>query len=246
MRLARLLATAVGLWFLPVISASAMTVTPVHLEMSSAGSASRAQFSVTNDSKDPLPVEIVIDSMTLSEDGSRQLKRSSDNFLILPPQALIQPGASQVFRVQWVGEPDIKTSVSFMASANQIPVKLPKGQSGVQIVMSFGVVINVAPPAGKPALQLVSSGIESDRKTGKRFPTVVIHNPSVVHGLLPESTLRLSAGTWSHTFSPAEMREKIGIGLVQPGKRRKFVLPVDLPPNVTKVEATLDYKPKRN
>jgi fimbrial chaperone protein len=221
-----------------------MSVTPIHVEMTSAGSGGRAQVTVTNDGTTPLPVEAAVQKLILAEDGAQQLAKGGDDFLVFPPQALIPPGASQVFRVQWVGEPVIAESESFMLSMNQIPVKLPEGQSAVQVVMSFGVVINVAPPQGTPALALVAAGIAKS-KDGKRHPTITVENSSKIHALLPQSTIQVSGGGWSHAFSPLELREKVGIGLVQPGKRRRFVLPVDLPDGVTSVQASLDFKPKR-
>ncbi len=150
-----------------------------------------------------------------------------------------------MFRLQWVGEPEIPESQSFLMSVNQVPVKLPKGQTAVQIVMSFGVVVNVAPPKGSPALKVVDAGVTTDRKTGKRHPTVTLHNESRVHALLPDGRLSLTGGGWSYTFTQRELGEKVGIGLVQPGKKRRFILPVDLPANVASVQATLDFKPKR-
>jgi P pilus assembly chaperone PapD len=132
-----------------------------------------------------------------------------------------------------------------MMSVNQVPVKLPEGKSAVQIVMSFGVVINVAPPQGSPSLNLVTTGVEADKKSGKRYPTITVENPSNVHALLPQSTIALSGGSWSQTLSSALLSEKIGIGLVQPGAKRRFVLPVELPPDVKSVQANLDFKPKR-
>jgi hypothetical protein len=33
---------------------------------------------------------------------------------------------------------------------------------------------------------------------------------------------------------------------VEPGKRRKFTLPVELPPGVTSVQASIDFRPKRS
>ena len=147
--------------------------------------------------------------------------------------------------MQWVGEPLLAASESYMMSVNQIPVKLPAGKSAVQIVMSFGVVINVAPPQGLPALKLVGTGVETDKKTGKRHPTITVENPTKIHALLPQSTIGVSGGGWSYTFAQTELREKVGIGLVQPGKKRKFILPVDLPANVSSVQASLDFKPKR-
>jgi hypothetical protein len=35
----------------------------------------------------------------------------------------------------------------------------------------------------------------------------------------------------------------MGVGLVQPGKTRKFMLPADLPDGVTQVTASIEYKP---
>jgi fimbrial chaperone protein len=224
--------------------AAAMSVTPIHVEMTSAGSGGRAQVTVTNDGAEPLPVEAVIQSMSVAEDGSQQIEKAGDDFLVFPPQALIPPGGAQVFRVQWVGEPVISESESFLLSMNQIPVKLPAGQSAVQVVMSFGVVINVAPPQGVPALNLVGTGVAKD-KDGKRHPTITVENPSNIHALLPDSTIKLSGSGWSYDFEPLELTEKVGIGLVQPGHKRRFVLPVDLPENVTSVQASLDFKPKR-
>ena len=225
--------------------AEAMSVTPIQVEMNSSGPGGRAQIIVTNEGKDPLPVEIKLERLSLGESGERSLSKAPDNFLIFPPQALIKPGSAQVFRIQWVGEPLLSASESYMMSVNQIPVKLPTGKSAVQIVMSFGVVINVAPPQGLPELKLVGSGVETDKKTGKRHPTITVENPTKIHALLPQSIIQVSSGGWSHTLSQSELGQRVGIGLVQPGKKRKFVLPVDLPANVSSVQASLDFKPKR-
>jgi hypothetical protein len=32
---------------------------------------------------------------------------------------------------------------------------------------------------------------------------------------------------------------------VQPGKRRRFTLPIELPPSVRSVQADIDYRPKQ-
>jgi P pilus assembly chaperone PapD len=241
--LAALLSLPAAALIAPQIAA-AMSVTPIHVEMTSAGSGGRAQVTVTNDSTDPLPVEAVIQRLALGEDGSQQLAPAGEDFLVFPPQALIPAGGSQVFRVQWVGEPVIGQSQSFMLSMNQIPVKLPEGQNSVQVVMSFGVVINVAPPEGASALNLVGAGV-TKTKDGKRLPTITVENPTNVHALLPQSTIHLTGPGWSYDMQPLELTEKVGIGLVQPGKKRRFVLPVELPASVTSVQASLDYKPKK-
>jgi fimbrial chaperone protein len=225
-------------------SAHAMSVSPIHVEMTSVGSAGRAQITVSNESANALPVETGIGRLILTEDGTNKSTAANDEFLIFPPQAIIPPGGAQVFRVQWVGDPQIKESQSYMMTVSQVPIKLPANQSAVQVVMSFGVMINVAPPQGRSDLQVAGAGTAID-KTGKRHPTVTIANNSHVHGLLQDSVLRVSAGTWSKTYQPNDIAQRVGIGLVQPGKRRKFVLPDQLPANASTVLATIEYRGKR-
>jgi P pilus assembly chaperone PapD len=225
--------------------AAATSVSPIQLEMTSAGPASRTQVTISNTSQAPLAVDTSIKRMEVGETGEQSLLSAGDEFLVFPPQAMVPPGGTQVFRVQWVGEPRIEASQSFLLSLSQIPVKMPKGQAAVQVVMSFGVLINVAPPQGVPDLKLVGTGV-AVQKPGKHHPTITVENATPVHALLQQATVKLSSGSWSQTLSPAEIGQKIGSGLVQPGKRRKFTLPVDLPPGVTKVEASIDYKPKRS
>jgi P pilus assembly chaperone PapD len=225
-------------------SAGAMSVSPVQLEMTTAGAGGRAQIVAHNDSNQPMPVEAVIQRLTLDENGQQKRSDGSAQFLVFPPQALIPPGGSQVFPVNREGEPLIAKSESFMLTLTQIPVKVKSPRNLVQVVMGFGVVINVAPPRGTPSLRLVSAGVTSGPK-GERQPTVTVENPSNVHALLPQSTIRLAANGWSKTLTPAELDQKLGIGLVQPGKRRRFVLPISLPPNVRDLRATLEFKPQR-
>lgn len=225
-------------------TASAMTVTPVHLEIVSAGSANRGQITVINNSDRPLPIEAVMMAATFDETGAPKTSIAGDDFLIMPPMALIPPRAMQNFRIQWLGDPLIEKSRSFLLYLNQVPVKAPRRQSAVQVVMSMGVLINVAPPQGKPHLEIVETGITTTRK-GVRNPTITVRNPSKVHALLPQSTISLAGGNWSRTLAAGTLTGHIGIGLVQPGQRRKFILPVELPAHVPSVRAQLDFRPQR-
>jgi fimbrial chaperone protein len=225
-------------------AAHAITVSPMQVEMTSAGSRNHATVAVVNNSTQPLPIEAVIQRMTLDENGKAQTAKASDEFLVMPPQVLIAPGATQNFRIQWLGEPMIDTSQSFYIFFNQVPLKSQPGQSAVQVVMSMGVMVNVAPPQGSPQLQVVETGIATDAK-GKRHPTVTVQNPTRIHALLPQSTIRLNGGGWSQTLPPGLLSEQLGTGLVQPGKRRRFVLPVELPQGVTSIQASIDMSTRK-
>ncbi len=235
---------AVSVSFLSVGAAQALTVSPVQVEMTSAGGKARATVTVVNNSTAPLPIEAVVQRMTLDENGKAQTSKAADEFLVMPPQAMIAPGATQNFRIQWLGEPLLAASQSFFIFFNQVPVKQPAGQSAVQIVMSMGVMVNVAPPQGQAGLKVVTTGIATDAK-GRRHPTITVENPTNVHALLPEANIRLSSGDWSQTVPPGLVSETIGSGLVQPGKQRRFILPVDLPANISSVQASVDMTARK-
>jgi P pilus assembly chaperone PapD len=101
----------------------AMMVSPIYLDMNAAGNNNHAQISVTNDGAKALPVEIIVSHIDLNENGEALSKIAGEEFLIFPPQAMVSPGATQVFRIQWVGDPQIKTSQSYTFSVNQVPVR---------------------------------------------------------------------------------------------------------------------------
>ena len=226
------------------VGACAATVSPVQIEMTSTGQASRAQITLQNPSASPMPVEIEVQRLTLDENGTVKTSKTGDEFLVLPPQILVQPGATQVFRVQWVGEPELAKSQSYILTVKQIPVKPPLEKATVLVVNAFGVIVNVAPPRGTPRLDLVSTGVITS-KDGKRHPTLTLSNPSNVHALLSQSTIRVSSGSWSAVMFESDVQVKMGVGLVEPGKRRKFVLPIDLPAGASTVQASVEYRPKR-
>lgn len=224
--------------------AMAFSVTPTVLEMTTSGDSRTAQIRVVNDGARALPVEIAITTLDLTENGETTTKPAGEEFLVFPPQALIPAGAAQNFRVQWVGDPQIKQSRSYVFAVNQVPVKMPAGKSGVQVVFSFTTIVNIAPSSGKSAINFVSAGIGKDDK-GKPRPTVTVTNPGNLHAKLSDATIKLSGGAWSETLSPERLRQVMGLGLIQPGKTRKFILPVDMPASVSQVTASIDYRPAR-
>ncbi len=222
----------------------AMSLSPIHIEMTTVGATARSQIVVTNPSAAPLQVEIGLQNLALDDVGAPKLTPANDEFLIFPPFATVAAGGTQVFRVQWLGEPDMAKSRSFVLSVNQVPVKQAAGSKAVQIVMSLGAMINVAPVIGQAELRVIQSGVVT-AKNGKRYPTLTVENPTRVHALLPRSTLALTGNGWSQTLTPNELDQLVGIGLVEPMKRRRFTLPIELPAHVQSVQTALDYKPKR-
>ena len=44
-------------------------------------------------------------------------------------------------------------------------------------------------------------------------------------------------------LSPGELRQLVGYSIVQPGKTRRILVPVDVPAGAGKINASIEYKP---
>ncbi|MCK5897971.1 MAG: molecular chaperone [Methylococcales bacterium] len=225
-----------------------MNVQPTVVELTSTGKNSSVNLRVLNDTKKPMPIEIVTYSIMIDHDGKVSEKEIEGNFLIFPPQKMIAPGTTQNFKVRWVGAPDLKSSESYRLSVNQMPVDnfIPneeevKKAAGVQVVFNYGVLVNVRPLEGKSDLTLVKSEIGKDAK-GILRPILTLKNSSNIHARLSDATLNLSNNDWSKKVEPSSLMSILGVGLVQPGKTRRFILNIDIPKTLTELKTSIDYK----
>jgi P pilus assembly chaperone PapD len=220
-----------------------MSVEPMLLEISSSGQTAQQSFKMVNDGVASLPIEVQVSRFDLGLDGEQKSVQAGDGVLVYPMQALIPRGGSQVFRVQWIGDPALAKSESYKLSVSQVPVKLPKDQSGIQIVMSFGVTVNVAPPQGQWDL-VVTAAAPVTAKNGKRVAAVTVKNPGNKHAYLRNAAVSLTGSGWSAQVSPGEIAQKVGLGIVQPGKERRFLLPVEVPSAVSTIQASVKIVPE--
>ncbi len=88
--------------------AAALNVQPLSLEMVAIGQHSRGTIQIVNDGAKPVPVEVSVKRLDIALDGKTSETDASNDFLIFPPQAVVQPGATQSFRIQWAGAPDLQ------------------------------------------------------------------------------------------------------------------------------------------
>jgi P pilus assembly chaperone PapD len=227
----------------PVSGAVAMTVQPVVVDLQTAGRGMSQVITVENTFATPLPVELTVQQLELAEDGVKQTHVDPGDLLVFPPQALIEPGQTQTFRVQYVGDPELKASKHYYVTVAQLPVKLPEGQSGIQILYNFQVLASVAPGGVKPALSVESAAVGKNAE-GKPVPVLTVTNASAAHGYLSNGQLRIVAKSPSgeqlvnKSLSRAEIQQTIGFGLIGGGQTRKITVPVELPSADASVEAT--------
>lgn len=230
-------------------AAQAMTVQPVALNLSMTGRNASQPVRVENNGPNPLPVEVRVVETDFTPDGVRASSRPTDDVLVTPPQAIIAPGATQVFRVQYVGEPDAAHSRHFYAEVAQQAVQLPAGQSAIQILYNFQVMVNVASPtAGDPNLTISDPAIVEN---ADHHPVVAftVTNSGGNYGYLSNGSLRIrqvgpdGRELFNRTMAANDIQQQIGFGLVGPQMNRRFVTPIVLESNQGRLEVT--FSPER-
>ena len=224
---------------------AAMTVQPVVVDMSMTGRQMSAPVRVENNGPNPLPVEVRLVETDFAVDAVGASDRLSDDIIAFPPQAIIPPGETQVFRLQYVGDPGADRSKHYYAEVAQLPVELPEGQSAIQILYNFQVMVNVASPtAGDAALTIESAEIVQNAE-GKNMAAFTVRNSGRNYGYLSSGNLTIrhtdAAGneTVRRTLTGNEIQQMIGFGLVGPEMTRRFVSPVEVGSADGQVEATL-------
>jgi fimbrial chaperone protein len=236
--------------FLPTPKADAMTVQPVVLDLTTAGRGMSQVVTVENTFTNPLPVEMRIEGLTFDENGAHGDNKDPGDLLVFPPQALIQPGQTQTFRVQYVGDPGLAKSKHYYVTVAQLPVKLPEGQSAIQILYNFQVLVSVAPVGVKPNLHITAAEIGKNDK-GAPVPVITVVNDSNAHGYLSQGHLRITESDasgkqiFTRTLPGPEIQQTIGFGLVTAGQTRKITVPVVLPSDGGRVEATFTPESQR-
>ncbi|MGV3512404.1 MAG: fimbria/pilus periplasmic chaperone [Novosphingobium sp.] len=241
---ASLMTAASILAALPVGPALAMTVQPVVIDLKTSGREMSQVVTVENTFANPLPVELTVQELRLTDTGVAPTGKDPGDLLVFPPQALIEPGQTQTFRVQYVGDPALSASKHYYITVAQLPVKLPEGQSAIQILYNFQVLASISPAGVKPKLEIKGAEVGKDA-SGKPVAILTVGNGSPVHGYLSSSKLRLvekdanGKEQFRRTLSGPEIQQTIGFGLVGGNQTRKVTVPVELPDANGTVEATL-------
>ncbi|WP_423141728.1 molecular chaperone [Parablastomonas sp. CN1-191] len=217
-----------------VSAALAMTVQPVVLDLQTQGRGMTQVITVTNTFAAPLAVELRAEQIVMADGTMRPSGKETDDLLIFPPQALIQPGQTQSFRVQYVGDPQLATSKHYYVTVAQLPVKRAEGDASVQVLYNFQVLVSIAPQGGKPAIKVDQAAIVTS-DAGKPVVSLTVSNPSNTHGFLSQGRMRIierdAAGKeiFRRSLAGPEVQQIIGYGLIGAGQTRKVTVPVELP-----------------
>ena len=164
-------------------------------DLTPTGETSSQVLRLENNLTRPITIETIIYRREIPPDGTEKRTVADDDFLVFPPQAVIQPNATQSFRVRYVGEPAFDKTRMYIVSFNQLPVSSAEAPS-LQFVVNFGTAAYVSPVGVRPEISVAATTAAADGKT----LAVTVNNSGRKHAslALAKSTAERSASL-SHT-----------------------------------------------
>lgn len=213
------------------LAAKALLVQPIVVEMTTTGSGSTSAIEVVNDRNSTVTVEINTEDLLVPVSGAVSTSpNDGSEFLIFPPQAVIPAGGRQVFRVRWVGEPDLEKTKLYMFTTSELPVGLPEGTTGVELYYAVQSIVSVT-PTGATSFIAIPTIEKGENAAGESGLWLTFENKGRAHAYVGQGQVALaSSGGWSRTLTPDLVGGAFGLGLVPAlASRRMFIAVPDLP-----------------
>lgn len=202
-------------------AADAHRVAPMTYELSPSGTGASTVLRLENTNQAPITIEVVVERRAWDVDGNETRTPAEDDFVVLPPQMVVQPGRTQAIRVQYVGAPVVDDTAMYVVSLNQVPVKDPNAPTGVQFVINFGTAAYVVPPNARSDLHVVSVA-PSDQPGQVK---VMLENRGARHAPLGDTTWTfVNAKGERMELSGDPLRETLVAPVVPSHGRRAFLV----------------------
>jgi fimbrial chaperone protein len=242
-----------------------LAVEPLFVEVAPGQSAA---IRARNTSDKPMTLELEIEARHVSRDGVQTRTPADDDFVTIPPQAVVPAQGTQVFRVQSLptGETESK---SYFVTVRQLPVKMEEqGGAQLQMVFAFDVAVHVVPNGAQAKPELIGAKLSTmmvDEKTdananpvdGAKAPKIQV--PAVEITLRNAGTKYLYLQDFEYVatamdasgakvdlprWQQNEIVSAADVTLVQPGAERVFKLPLRNAPALKSVQVEIRDRPK--
>lgn len=244
-------ASLIGLWLWCLttawpVPAMASRVSPMIIDMTPTGRASVGRVELTNDADREIAYEVQMMRGDVSLTGELSLTPADEQFLVFPPQSLIEANSQQVFRVQYVGEEALDASQIYYLAIRQIPVAFDEGENQVQVVVNYNVLVNVVPDGTRPQpaireARFIERTKQADNPAGTEDPAISATEKGLLVDLGNDGSRYFFAGRadWTITaqttagepfelkLAGREVSQYTGVGVIGPGKTRQFFIPID-------------------
>ncbi len=220
---------------MPAAQALAINVQPVIVDLLATGRRASSVVTFENTFSEPVPVEVTVHPVRVVNGELKEIEDEEvENVLAFPSQAVVAPGASQAFRVQWVGDPRPAGSEHFYVTIAQLPVALDPTKNTIQVLHRFRILVSVNPADAKPAFKVVTASVTTG-EGGKPRPSLTISNTGDAYGYVAYHRMTIverdPAGRelFRQTYQPEQIQQVMGLGIVPSGQTRVLPIGVELP-----------------
>lgn len=136
-------------------------VSPMYLELEDKGRNSQGSYTIINPEEYPIAVEANVFRMERGSDNVETLTPADDEFLVLPPQAIVNAEQSQLFRVRYIPKMPLNKTRTYRVIFTQLELEDEQDEgSNVSMVIEFATLVFISPTGSTPEASLTLS---SDR-----------------------------------------------------------------------------------
>ncbi|MDT0575604.1 fimbria/pilus periplasmic chaperone [Croceicoccus sp. F390] len=178
--------------------ALAFDLRPIMVQLAPQGAQASQTVIVRNTHAVPIAVQASVFKRTQNPDGSDTLVPADDDFIILPPQMAVGPGASQSVRVRWIGDAAPAQELAYRLVVEQVPVNLGSRAAGaderqaqVDVRYRYEAALYIVPKGSQPDARLVAAR-EAVDQDGQRRLELRIANEGTRRAILDSSALVLT------------------------------------------------------
>lgn len=239
------------LFFAAAASAYGWTFTPMVAEINLDSGQPRLTYTISNDSSQPIAVQISIARREISVDGEES-RTPADEMLAYPSQLVVAGGESRTVIVEWSGS-QTDVEIPYRVIAEQVPVDFgddPEARARIKMNLRYVTSLYLRPPETAPEPVVVESTVaplpadvqigggngEAGTSGDATYAMVLVENRGDSRLNLEEVTYRL--GAMGSTEAEAEVTAEetsAPVGVILPGGRRRIY--VRLPERYAALEA---------
>lgn len=203
-----------------VFAAQAYEVGPMRIFLDLGAGQTSSVFTIRNVRDADLPVEMNVYRRLVSEDGEQELAPADEDFVIFPPQVLVGGLENQAIRFQYVGDPAITESVSYVIQVEEVPV-VPDDFTGVVFAYNFGVSVYVRAPGARDSI------VFSDVARDGEALTFSVRNNGADYNFLSLHGLAVESDRGRTTLTADEIAARAGNPIIPPHSTRRFTLSLE-------------------
>lgn len=146
------------------VAAHALNVSPVRIELTMGQGVQRASFTVSNTQDSLIAIEVTPFIRRQTTSGAEEETPAPDDFIIVPPQMVLEPGAEQIVRIEWLPQEQASAELAYRLNFEQVPVPLDLGASdtpvaNMSVAYTYGTAVYVTPRDASSAFEFVGAEV---------------------------------------------------------------------------------------